>query len=276
MARICITSDLHLGITAEPTIRALVDRVGEGAPDLIVLAGDLGEPLSSFTRCLDLFQALPGTVAVLAGNHDLWARDGQHSQQLWEQALPQAVRERGMLWLEEEAWERDGLACVGSIAWYDYSAADPAYAGKPPTYFAKEKRRLNNDARFIDWGWTDPDFAMRVGNGLMGRVIAVERDPGVRHMLVVTHVPICEAQMQRKPADARWGLGNAYFGNLTLGHRVLQASKVRAIVSGHTHVKREATIASAGGGDIFLSVLGSDYYTPSFEVIATETHPSFR
>jgi predicted phosphohydrolase len=39
-----------------------------------VLAGDIGEGLPNVVECLRLFAQLPGEVAVLAGNHDVWAR----------------------------------------------------------------------------------------------------------------------------------------------------------------------------------------------------------
>jgi hypothetical protein len=267
--KIVVTSDLHLGITAGRAIRALAERIAAEAPALTVLAGDLGEPLPDFAACLELFAGLPGDVAVLAGNHDVWARGGHHSRDLWERELPAAVRARGMLWLEDADWHGDGVAVVGTISWYDYSAADPDLPHFPPERFAQLKGRFNNDARFVDWPWSDTEFAARVGDSFHGRLLRVESDPDVRAIVIATHVPLFEAQMCRKPHDQAWGFSNAYFGNLALGRRVLDASKVRAVVSGHTHVGRSGYAPRGGDPDadlppIPVAVVPSAYGAPAY------------
>ena len=93
--------------------------------------------------------------------------------------------------------------------------------------------------------------------------------------IVVTHVPLVEAQISRKPGDQRWGISNAYFGNLTTGARVLPFPKVAAIISGHTHVGRDAIIphptgASSGHDTIHVSVVPSDYGAPAYIVVDAE------
>lgn len=270
MSKIVVTSDLHLGITSEESLQALARQIAAEQPALTVLAGDLGEPLERFVACLKLFTALPGEVGVLAGNHDVWARDGHSSQELWEKYLPEAVRAEGMLWLEERVWRQDGLAVVGSLAWYDYSAADAEAALYPAAFFASSKRKYNNDARYIDWAWSDPELATRLGDALCERLHTLDADAEVRSILVVTHVPLFEAQMCRKPGDAGWGFSNAYFGNLTLGQRVLEARKVRAVVSGHTHIGRQGYAARSRFSDmspVAVSVIASEYGSPGYVVV---------
>jgi len=74
--------------------------------------------------------------------------------------------------------------------------------------------------------------------------------------------------MFRKPDDPDWGFSNAYFGNLTLGQRVLKMRKLRAVVSGHTHVGREELVRRLdGGGDVAVSVLASEYHEPVYVVV---------
>jgi 3',5'-cyclic AMP phosphodiesterase CpdA len=281
MTRVVVTSDLHLGITPEDAVRALAERIADERPDLTVLAGDLGERLDNFLRCLGHFARLPGQVAVLAGNHDVWARHHHGSQSLFERELPQATKEVGFLWLEDASWRQVGsptggydLAVLGSLAWYDYSAADPAHPPMPPEWYAANKGRYNMDAHLIDWSWSDVDLSNRLGDGLAARLAEVEADPTVRTVLVVTHVPLVEAQISRKPGDRRWGISNAYFGNLTTGARVLAFPKVAAIVSGHTHVGKDAIIPHPAGAsgphpDVHVSVVPSDYGTPTHIVVET-------
>jgi 3',5'-cyclic AMP phosphodiesterase CpdA len=279
LTKIVVTSDLHLGITEPEIIQALAADIAVERPDLTVLAGDLGEGLTNIMRCLALFRDVPGEVAVLAGNHDVWAREGHSSQELWERALPAAVRDAGMLWLEDAVWRRDGVAVVGSLAWYDYSAVDPHFAGVSPEEFAANKGRFNLDARFVNWAWRDGAFATRLGDDLYARLEAAEQDSTVRAILVVTHVPIFEEQMCRKPNDPRWSYSNAYFGNLTLGQRVLATRKLAAVVSGHTHVGREGRVRRADTPDapeagdratVSVAVLASDYGSPDYLVVQTD------
>lgn len=266
---IVVTSDLHLGITKEAHISQLAKRIETEQPGLTVLAGDIGEGLQNFRACLSLFSRLPGTVAVLAGNHDVWAR-GYHSQDLWERHLPEAVRDAGMLWLEDTIWRQDGVAVVGSIAWYDYSAVDPTIPPHPSTYFATQKGKYNLDAKYVDWPWTDGEFAARVGDALCTRLAQLEADSAISSIIAVTHVPLFDVQMARKPADQRWGFSNAYFGNLTLGQRILQSKKLRTVLSGHTHVGRNGTVTRPDMPDlppIPVSVLASDYNHPVYQVL---------
>jgi hypothetical protein len=265
--KIVVTSDLHLGITSEQAIRELAARIAAEAPALTVLAGDLGEPLSQFAACLGLFAGLPGDVAVLVGNHDVWARGGHQSRELWESELPATVRAHGMVWLEDADWRRDGVAVVGTIAWYDYSAVDPDLPAYPPEQFAQLKGRFNLDARFVDWPWSDQAFAARVGDAFYDRLLSAEADSAVQAIVVATHVPLFDAQMCRKPHDPKWGFSNAYFGNLTLGSRVLEASKVCAVVSGHTHVGRSGVVPRGPDADsppLSVAVIPSDYHTPAY------------
>ena len=88
--------------------------------------------------------------------------------------------------------------------------------------------------------------------------------------MVVTHVPICEEQMCRKPGDRAWGFSNAYFGNLTLGRRVLAMPKVRVVVSGHTHIGREGVVTRPDVPDlppVRVSVVDSEYNSPGYLVV---------
>ena len=274
MARIVITSDLHLGITSVAILRTLVSTIAAEEPDLTVLAGDIGEGMLNVVECLKLFAQLPGEVAVLAGNHDVWARANYSSQDLWERRLPEAVQAASMLWLEETVWQRDGVAVAGSLAWYDYSAADPTIPPYPPAFFAERKGCYNLDAKYVHWPWSDQEFAARLGDALCERLQGLEADSSVRSVLVVSHVPLFEEQMCRKPYDPHWGLSNAYFGNLTLGQQVLEMSKVQAVVSGHTHIGLEGQVRRSGfpeGHALSVSVLGSDYHAPVYSVIDSAT-----
>ncbi len=272
--RIAITSDLHYDpsghLTSPEQVRDLAAQIAATRPDLVVLAGDLGHGLASFSACVARFTALGLPVAALAGNHDVWRDDEAQigSEALWTERLRAETRALGGCWLEDHALRFGDVAVVGSMAWYDYSGVDRA-VGATPEQCAVAKRMFNNDAVWIDWPWSDQALAARLADGLVARIASAAADSTVRAVVVVTHVPIAEAQMVRRPDDARWGFSNAYFGHLTLGERVVAEPKVRAIVSGHTHCAVRATYERDGarGGPIDVRVIGSEYGAPAFELI---------
>lgn len=269
MTRVVITSDLHLGITKAEEIEPMVAEIAAERPDLTIIAGDIGRRLGDIHACLALFQDVPGEKAALAGNHDLWKHGDDHSADLWERSVPDAVREAGALWLEDDNWVRDGLAVVGSIAWYDYTGADPAIPPMPEEYWVELKRELHPDARYLDWSWSDTEFAARCGDALMARIAGAEAASDVTDLLVVTHVPLFREQIIIRAEIPNWGRTNAYFGNLTLGDRVRHAPKLRAVVSGHTHIGRRERLAEQPGVPAW--VVPSDFHTPRYVVYE---HPS--
>jgi predicted phosphohydrolase len=266
--KVAVCSDLHVGLTRPEKVADLARRAVDEGTDVFVLAGDIGEPLGNFKRALDLFASHAGRVAVLAGNHDLWSR-GISSRELWEQHLPAAARQRDFTWLEWGNVVRDGVAIVGSIGWYDYSARAPGFANKTPEDFFRTKHAYNNDGTFIDWPWTDVEFADRVGDGLCLRLQQAEADPAVRHILLVTHMPVFPAQ---KVHVKQWNsAGDAYYGNWTLGRRVEGFRKLRMVVSGHTHLGKLAVHTAPDGRKIAAVVVGSDYDKPAYHLVDTAT-----
>lgn len=270
--RIAITSDLHYDphghLTAPDAVRDIASQIAETRPDLVVLAGDLGHGIASFTACVEHFTSRALPVAVLAGNHDVWRDDDAKigSEALWSERLREATRALGAWWLEDHSPRFGDVAVVGSMAWYDYSGVDRTVRATP-AQCAVAKRMFNNDAVWIDWPWSDVELATKLADGLVARLLSAVADPTVRSVVVVTHVPIVEEQMVRRPEDPRWGFSNAYFGHLTLGERVVREPKVRAIVSGHTHCAVRATLERERGESIDVRVIGSEYGEPAFELI---------
>src|SRR5260370_36924872 len=84
MAKIVITSDLHLGITSAAMLRTLVSAIAAEEPALTVLAGGLGGGVPHIVEGLQLFAPLPREVAGLAGHHGVWARDNSSQPVLRE------------------------------------------------------------------------------------------------------------------------------------------------------------------------------------------------
>jgi hypothetical protein len=262
VVKLAFASDLHLPITKDEPIAALGRAVAAFAPQAFVVAGDIGESLADLKRGLQLLrEQVRCPIWVLAGNHDVWARPPYDSRQLWMAQIPETVCATGCQWLEGTSFVLDGVAVAGTIAWYDYSAADPSVQASR-LEFAQQKFHYNADALRIDWEWSDSEFADRVSTPFLSQLDHLESDPSVRRVVVVTHVPIVEGQIHRNPSDPRWAFSNAYFGNLTLGRKVLVHRKVSHIISGHTHVGKQCVVERQEKPAIEAHVLGSDYEHP--------------
>lgn len=261
---LAITADLHLPITRPEQVAAIADEMAAFKPDAAVLAGDLAESLDELERCLTLFkERLRCSIWVLAGNHDLWVRRSSDSKGVWLDRLPRAVAAAGCQYFEGQSFIINDTAVAGTIAWYDYSSADPSVQGSAVT-FAQHKFEFNNDALLIDWEWSDPEFAAMVSGPFLATLDRLQADPKVSRIVVVSHVPLLEEQMHRNPADQRWAFTNAYFGNLTLGRQVLARSKVTHVLSGHTHIGKTAHVERAGMRSIDTRVLAADYKAPAW------------
>lgn len=276
MAKMVITSDLHLGITKAEEIEGVVAAIAAEQPDLTVIAGDIGEGETCIRDCLALFRGLPGEVAVIGGNHDVWALSapwkpgGPDSQTMWERILPDAARDAGMRYLEAETWRAGGLAVVGAMVWYDYSAAAEDIPPQTEDDWLELKRSFHPDAKYINWPWSDREFAATCGDSLMATLGALDADASVESILLVTHIPLFREQLVIKPEIPKWGYGNAFFGNITLGARAREVRKLRAVVSGHTHIGVQATTAHASGR-IPVWVTASDFHKPVYVVYDSET-----
>ena len=241
-------------------VQELVWHIEHDKPDAVILAGDLAHGLEQFAACLAMFSDFEVPVGVVGGNHDIWKdkEAGHSSTELWEKLLPQAVADAGAVWLEDESLRIGDVAIVGSMAWYDYSAIDPKFA-VPEKALIKFKKRVWADSRWIDWRRTDKEFAAELGAGLMERLAEAGADDSIRDILLVTHLPLLEEQIRRTRYNMAWGVTNAFFGNLTLGKEVLQVEKLHTIVSGHTHVGRQATVSRNGAASVEAYVVPSDY-----------------
>jgi hypothetical protein len=170
----------------------------------------------------------------------------------------------GRLWLENDVLKLGSLAITGTIGWYDYSRRPPK--GHPllknwdPVHLEKMKGGCNNDGNFIHWNYTDPEFANLVGSALELRLAALEADSEIERVIVATHVPAFAEQMVSLPSDSP--IVDTYFGNMTLGERLVRYPKVTHVVSAHTHRGVPWTQIRRGDREINVTTISSDYYRP--------------
>ncbi len=284
--KIAFTADTHLvcgyeGMTTETQLEALRDAMYAEDPDIIVLGGDVGEvriDLSNFSRALEILgEGKPGVV--VAGNHDLWCNPGPiTSEVLWSETIPKMCQDHGWHYLEDENWIKDGVAIVGSYLHYDYSSADPEGAAinhiranfpdwTPDEYYERMKKRVVNDAKFFRGLPRDKEFARLIGEAFEKRLLAAEADTEVHSIVIVTHVPCMPCQITRKPYEWHWSCSTAYFGNLSHVTTIMGCSKIKYVLSGHSHQENRSVVKFTDGQEVDVITLGSDYAAPTFEII---------
>jgi len=268
MAKILFTSDLHFGVTKREAIDRLVVKMRAEKADALVILGDLGEPNEYFGGVMELLKDVAPRKGYVAGNHDLWCRGTCNSTSLWNRILPEIAVEHGFESLEGEIWRFDGFDLVATMGWYDYSAIDAEFKGMPSEFIASEKGKYDNDATYVNFLAPDTDLTIskKCRDGLEKRLRLSQNESQTKEIIVGTHVPIFEEQMFRKPGNRRWGFSNAYFGDLTTGEMVKKYSKVRCVVSGHTHTGREMEIVSGNRPPIRAVVIDSEYGKPAYWV----------
>lgn len=265
--KVGVLPDLHLGITKPQEVKNIIARLAKTDLSLLVLAGDIGEPLKQFCEALDMFSGLDIEICVLAGNHDLWTTGTNSSQDLWERLLPAETRRRGFIWLEDEVLIWDSLAVIGSLAWYDYSGRPDELRNKSDQAFFDTKGSYVKDGQFVNLPWDDIQFSSILRANFIQRIEQAQSDPKVNDILICTHVPIFREQRVDTP---RWNNRvNTYYANFTLGKTVEQYNKVRWAIAGHTHSPVRGCHTCPDGRLIYCSVVGSDYNYPDFEIVET-------
>lgn len=254
--KLAITSDVNLPVTPEAKLVELARQIAGWAPDACVIAGDLGESLADFSRCLKLVrQQLDCPLWVLPGDHDFWARPPYDSRKLFEELLPQAAARHDCGWLEGRSFALGDLAVAGTAGWYDYSASGMA-GFLSDMEFAQQKFQHNADALRIDWEWSDPEFAAMLAGPFLAELDRLDGDGAVRGVVVVTHFPVLEQQLVREPGGS---FACAYSANLTLGRKLLARRKLTHLVSGHTHKGRQVEVARDGLPSVDVRVLPGTY-----------------
>lgn len=252
--KLIYTSDLHYESIEQEGMITHAKFINRQEPDIVVLGGDIGYPVYNFDRCLQLFREYVNCkIGVILGNHDIWAYKQFTTNSLWEEHLPELIYDYGFTYLENDIIFINNIAIIGSIAWYDYSAAVLPHPF-PNDYFWVNKARNNYDGEKMDWNITDIDFASERRTNLESK-IKYAKSKGYR-IVICTHVPILEEQMWRIPGNRDWEFSNAYFGNLTTGRMVMDYSP-EAVLSGHTHKARNGFI-----GNTIYGTCGADYGRP--------------
>lgn len=272
--RIALTADLHFvkDSPREAPVKELAKAIKHHNPDILVIAGDIGESLQSLenvTACLKIFSDVAEVRCALAGNHDLWCAPDSplSSKSLWENELPTIARELQYYWLDTQNVVVGEIAIVGTYLHYDYSAQDVVgpTSSFSKEYFAVNKYKINNDGNFLIL--SDVEFSTAIANQFLARLQLAQNDPVVKTIIVVTHVPCLECLVTRKPQDFNWSVGTPYFANLSYEKHILACGKVEYVICGHTHKKIRCSVDRGNMPAVQAINIGGDYGAPELVVI---------
>jgi len=262
--RVIATADLHYDWREEiqPQVETLAREVCASDAAAFIVAGDTaGFDHSDLDACLSLFDAFGGRKMLVAGNHDIWVRDGS-SMPVLREVIPAACARHGFDYLEDGPQVVGDVAFVGTMGWYDYSfrptdldvpmrfyehKTGPGYARAKsdwrfliePPYPALTSDQLRistqwQDVRFVKLGVSDPEFANLLAEQLRGHIASI-RDDADHIVAVLHHLPFREALSSR--TSPSWRFGNAFMGAEVFGEILAAEPKVRLAVYGHSHTE---------------------------------------
>jgi Icc-related predicted phosphoesterase len=101
------------------------------------------------------------------------------------------------------------------------------------------------------------------------QIEAVEADPAVRHVVVVTHHQPFD-EVVHHTGGLPWEYFNAFMGSTGLGEVIRRGTKVRAAIYGHTHVLGRKVV---GGIPVYGTPLGYPHererFTPGDDITQT-------
>ncbi len=234
--RILVTGDLHYGLypQGDGCTHELARAVCGSGAEAFAIAGDVADAdVEYFAACLALFEDFGGLKLVVPGNHDLWST-GAGSKHKYRKVLPELAEQNGFHMLDRGPATLGPVAFIGSIGWYDYSFRSDQLDVSMAHYERKELPGICtwNDARFIDWDYTDHEFTERCLHKLADAYRAVERKVETV-VAVLHHLPLRE--LLYGPANAAHEFCRAYMGSQRFGELLLGLEKVRYVFCGHRH-----------------------------------------
>lgn len=272
MLRVAVSSDLHLDLVPDrvrgPLIERLVDALRAGDPDVVILAGDIGNGPERAGRHLAPFALGKRASLLVPGNHDVWRWPNElaagHDSDGALTLLAARAAKAGFHWLPKAPLMIDGWAFAGSLGWYDYAYREPSLLVSEADYRAKTWGPLSwSDRDFVRWygRLDDPAaaarFTLELGRDLESLGVTTTGGPPA---VAVTHVLPWRELVEYKGFPT-WDYFSAFLGTPSLGALYDSLPSLRVAVAGHTHVPRRHVSPTGALG--IVSPLG--YYANAAE-----------
>jgi len=244
--KIAFTSDIHADVSPEnervPEIQMPI--LLRESPDIFIICGDVSADRRHFEKTLKKYGQLTCPKLVVAGNHDLWMdNDGENSIEKYRYILPKLAKENGFIYLGLEPYVTGNVGFVGTCGWYDYSFRNERLDREIPAKAYKTKKlggRRWMDGVYCNWSSMEDAEVTAIMNESLKRQIVKVGDT-VDHLVVVLHhVPFRELLTYKN--DASWDFLNAFTGNSRTAKIIRSSPKVKFVLYGHTHERKECKI----------------------------------
>lgn len=228
---IAFTADWHLeGPVNHTAFHSLVRKLVELEPEIIVVAGDVGEG-EAFSTGLEVLGRCKGVKLLVPGNHDLMG-SSVTGYQRYSEELPGLVSAAGFQLLDQQPWiAPDGdLAIVGTMNWFDFTFVEK---DRLTSEEWAECLRPGRRASEFALGLPDEQFALQLATRCQEQLASLPAS--VKQTIAVTHYPaVRQMVLNRKPSPQ--GLRFlARCGNTKLERALLEDARVTRVVCGHTH-----------------------------------------
>lgn len=253
--RIAFTSDLHVDVSPRnrEAARLVAERMRAHRPDVIAIAGDVGNTLEDLRESLSLFSGTDATCLFVAGNHDVWveSRGGRRldSREKYFGGIPDVCERCGFIDLGQWPIVLGRVGFVGSLGWYDYTFADPRLGLSEDDYWrGRWEGEIWWDREMTFWPslraqgeGSEPDGRARdpeVCSDLAGILDAHLREvePSVERIVAVVHTLPYLATLPRRDPPCYL---DAFTGSERLGRLLDSHPTVTHHIGGHKHLPGE-------------------------------------
>ncbi len=182
--RILWATDIHLNFVAPARVESFIDKVRNGAPDCLLLGGDIGEADSLLGYLCQMEKALDRPIYFVLGNHDFYRGSIAGVRAAVARLVAQAPHLR---WLNAEhaVALSEQTALIGHDSWADGRLGN--FAGSSVElndfYQIEELRRLDKPARLARMQALAEEAVAHF------RSVLPEALKRHRRVILLTHVP---------------------------------------------------------------------------------------
>lgn len=237
----------------EEVTRAASQPSVTAADDVLILAGDIGNPYSdAYMRFLKAQRALHKTVMLVPGNHEYYM-DGVRDIDAVGHQLARVCLESGVILLDNADAVVGGLRFVGSTCWPNIPQSQEK-ALKSERYGLVT--RISHNGRVVDTA--DIRRMHSVDVAYLDRVVRASKEPCV----VITHYPPTHL-MANEAYEHSPDLGVHF--NPGLLERVAKTTNVPLWLCGHAHTSKR--FWGRGGSTLVgANCVAGGHYDPAFVI----------
>jgi len=270
--RLAFTSDIHVDSSPRNVelIPVLVERIAANAPDVFILAGDIGSERGEFAKGLAAFADLTCPKLVVPGNHDIWIDSkrqllkGIDSTRKYYELLPAICREHGFVPLWMTPYRIGEIGFIGSIGWYDYTFRNHRFDDEITMEMyatGQYGRSMWIDMRRAWWlrepadklrnperkrlCKSDGEVCDEMIASLMKQADELSADGVPQIVAVIHHLPF--ARMANYIEDLSWDFFATFLGSERMGEALLRNERITHAICGHTHYKNDLTVGHIRG-----------------------------